>query len=150
METKPIRRKEPTPAERAYVGIVRVEEWMSHDTNEVLKAHGLSGPQYNVLRILRGAGEEGLPCRKIAERMITRVPDITRLLDRLEAAGNVTRERGAGNDRRVVLTKITAQGLAKVTELDRPIEESHRRQLASLTDAEIESLNALLGKIVEE
>jgi DNA-binding MarR family transcriptional regulator len=149
MATGQIQRKVPAPEEHVYVGVVRLSDRMGYSTAALLKEHGLSGPQYNVLRILRGAGDEGLPCRKIAQRLITRVPDITRLLDRLEAAGNVTRERGAGEDRRVVLTKITPAGLEKLRALDQPIEDAHRDQLSALSNDEIQQLNALLSKALE-
>ena len=75
----------------------------------MIKSHGLTGAQYNVLRILRGAEPEGLLCRGISERMISRDPDITRLLDRMEKRGLITRERQT-EDRRVIKTRITPEG----------------------------------------
>ena len=148
----PVKRpkKTPVPEEQAYVNIVRVHERVSYNTHSLIKAHGLSGPQYNVLRILRGAGKDGLSCQKIRERLIANVPDITRLLDRLEAAGHVTRMRGEGNDRRVVITRITSAGLDTLSKIDEPILELHREQFSSLTKAEIRQLNDLLNKVIDK
>src|SRR5215469_2382140 len=103
---------------------------LSRSMIHVLKAEDLSATQYNVLRILRGA-PEGLTCGEIANRMITRDPDITRLLDRLEKRHLISRRRGA-KDRRMVLTRITPEGLALLARLDRPVQEAHRQQLGHL------------------
>src|SRR5437867_12720314 len=105
-----IKKKKPfdNPAEEAYLNLLRTTTMLAADFERLFKQAGLSEPQYNVLRILRGAGGGGtglgLPCLEIASRMITRVPDITRLVDRLEAAGLVERSR-TSEDRRVVLVK---------------------------------------------
>src|SRR5437764_13295915 len=96
----------------------------------ILKAEDLSSNQYNVLRILRGA-PEGLPCGEIGSRMITRDPDITRLLDRLEKRGLISRCRET-KDRRMVLTRISPQGLKLLARLDEPVQEAHREQLGHL------------------
>ncbi|MCB1047747.1 MAG: MarR family transcriptional regulator, partial [Calditrichaeota bacterium] len=92
---------------------MRTTEALINALVQLLKVEGLSQPQYNVLRILRGAGEQGRSCSEIGERLVARVPDITRLLDRLEASGWVARERSS-EDRRVVLTWLTDAGFAKV------------------------------------
>lgn len=110
----------------------------------ILKRAGLTGAQYNVLRILRGAGVP-LPCQEIAGRMITQLPDITRLVDRLELAGLVVRSR-PDHDRRVVLIEITACGLALLQTLDGPVLETHRALLSHLTADELRELNRLLVK----
>jgi DNA-binding MarR family transcriptional regulator len=98
-----------------------------------------------VLRILRGAGQLGLACGQIAERMITREPDITRMLDRLERRDLIRRERQK-DDRRVVLTFLTDEGADLLKELDRPVKELHGKQLDSLTETELDRLTKLLEK----
>jgi DNA-binding MarR family transcriptional regulator len=103
----------------------------------------LTGTQDNALRILRGAGPEGLSCREIGERMVTTVPDVTRLLDRLEARGLISRERPAHN-RRQVITRVTDEGLRLLAELDEPVGESHRRLAGHLGEKQLKTLNRLL------
>src|SRR3954470_11314363 len=99
--------------QEAFLNLLRTQEKLSEGVGEVLKASGLSPTQYNALRILRGAGaccgETGIACREVADRMVTRDPDLTRLFDRLEKRGLITRTR-ASTDRRVVKTAITAEG----------------------------------------
>jgi DNA-binding MarR family transcriptional regulator len=109
----------------------------------VLKPFKLSHSQYNVLRILRGAGPEGLACREIGERMITRDPDITRLLDRLEARGLLTRTRDQ-KDRRVITARITSEGRSLVDALDQPIAEVDRQPLQHLGEQRLRTLIHLL------
>jgi MarR family transcriptional regulator, organic hydroperoxide resistance regulator len=111
-----------------------------------LKEFGLTGTQYNALRILRGAGPEGLPCREIGERMITRDPDITRLLNRLEDRGFVERRR-AKNDRRVIYGKITAAGLKLLREMDGPIDKHGREMLRHVGQEKLKQLIELLGQV---
>ena len=113
----------------------------SQEIGELLRAHGLTSPQYNVLRILRGAGERGLTASDIGDRMITRDPDVTRLVDRLEKRGLVERWR-CGEDRRVVWTRISPAGLDAIGPLDAPLDELHVAQLAHL---EPETLRTLIG-----
>ena len=108
----------------------------------VLKAEDLSTTQYNVLRILRGA-PEGLPCGEIASRMITRDPDVTRLLDRMEKRGLISRARES-RDRRMVLARITPEGLKLVDRLDEPVQHIHRRQLGHLGKDRLQALGELL------
>jgi len=103
----------------------------------------LSPTQYNVLRILRAAGGEGLPCGQISRRMLTREPDITRLLDRLEARQLIHRRRDA-RDRRIVLGHITEEGIELLKWLDRPISDLHRRQLGGLGRRRLKQLAGLL------
>jgi DNA-binding MarR family transcriptional regulator len=109
---------------------------------ETFKPTGLSPTQYNVLRILRGAGEP-LACGEIASRMITREPDMTRLLDRLEKRGLITRCRPA-SDRRVVATSITPLGVELINSLDEPIVQLHKRQLGHLGEPKLRQLIELL------
>ncbi len=128
--------------EAAFLELVRSTDQLSRGLVPVLKAGELSMTQYNVLRILRGA-PDGLPCGEIGNRMITRDPDITRLLDRLEKRGLIARRREA-RDRRMVLTRITAQGLDLLARLDEPIQEAHRRQLGHLGRDRLRTLCELL------
>src|SRR6516225_11715251 len=109
----------------------------------VLKAEDLSATQYNVLRILRGA-PEGLACGEIASRMITRDPDVTRLLDRLEKRGLISRWRET-KDRRTVMARITPEGLALLSRLDEPVQAAHRKQLGHLGRGRLRTLAKLLG-----
>src|SRR6516225_11024660 len=116
--------------EMVFLDLQRTCDLLSRGPAQVLKAEELSPTQYNVLRILRGA-PDGLPCGEIANRMITRDPDITRLLDRLEKRGLTSRSRET-KDRRMVLARITPNGLKLLTRLDQPVEEAHRKQLGHL------------------
>lgn len=112
---------------------------------ETLKPAGLTPTQYNILRILRGAGAEGLSCKEAAERMVTKDSDVTRLLDRLEQQHLIKRERH-GQDRRVVLTFITNKGLGLLERLDDPMRQLHQKQLAHLGKEALTSLIALLTR----
>ena len=128
--------------EAAFLDLLRTCDILSRHLNEVLKPAELSATQYNVLRILRGA-KEGLACGEIASRMITRDPDVTRLADRLEKRGLISRSRES-KDRRTVLTRITPAGLKLLAELDGPIHEAHRSQLGHLGPQRLRKLAALL------
>src|SRR5687768_5803363 len=103
--------------EEVVLSMMRTADHLAVPMTEVLREASLSVSQYNVLRILRGAGEEGLPCGEISERMVRRDPDLTRLLDRLETRGLVSRSRGT-TDRRVVRAAITNVGLTLLESLD--------------------------------
>jgi DNA-binding MarR family transcriptional regulator len=138
------RRQAPENLERdVFVLIQRAAVQFLGEVEELLKPVRLSPSQYNVLRILRGAGDEGVACNKIADRMITRDPDMTRLLDRLEKRDLVMRAR-CPSDRRVIRTQITEAGLALLKRLDRPINELHVRQLHHLGDKKLRTLSELL------
>lgn len=102
--------------------------------------------QYNVLRILRGAGSDGLPTLTIAERMIERTPGITRLIDRLDGKRLVRRERGS-EDRRQVVCQISEQGLALLADVDGVIETFEEETLSMLSEAEQETLIGLLDRV---
>jgi DNA-binding MarR family transcriptional regulator len=128
--------------EGAYIDLLRTTEFLSRPLAGLLKTEDLSPQQYNVLRILRGS-PDGLTCGEIAERMITRDPDITRLLDRLETRALVRRSRDAG-DRRIVLTRIAPAGLDVLARLDGPVRETHRRLLGHLGPARLRTLAELL------
>ncbi|HEX5242584.1 MAG TPA: MarR family transcriptional regulator [Tepidisphaeraceae bacterium] len=134
--------------QEAFLAILSAADALAAELEAVLKEFDLSATQYNVLRILRGAGDEGLPCGRIAERMITRDPDMTRLLDRLEKRGLIERSRDA-NDRRVVRGRISPAGLRAVAALDEPVIDLHRRQLQGLNKSQMNQLVELLHKTIE-
>jgi DNA-binding MarR family transcriptional regulator len=128
--------------EAAFLDVIRTADILSRGLIVVLKSEDLSPTQYNVLRILRGA-PEGLPCGEIASRMITRDPDITRLLDRMEKRGLISRCRET-KDRRMVMARITPEGLKVLARLDEPVQSAHRRQLGHLGRERLRELGDLL------
>lgn len=132
--------------EEVVLALMRTADQAAAPMNEVLRAANLSQSQYNILRILRGAGEEGLPCGEISERMVRRDPDLTRLLDRLEARGLVSRARGTV-DRRVVLAFVTAEGLELLESLDREVETTLKQTLAHVPVARLRTLLELLEEV---
>jgi DNA-binding MarR family transcriptional regulator len=136
------RRRSGNTEESAFLDLLRTTDMLSRGLIAVLKSEDLSATQYNVLRILRGA-PEGLPCGEVANRMITRDPDITRLLDRLEKRGMITRTRES-KDRRLVMAQITPQGLKLLGRLDEPVQETHRKQLGHLGRERLRALTELL------
>lgn len=133
---------------RVFVSLIRTADALSRGAEALLKPYNLSGTQYNVLRILRGAGEKGLACREVGCKLISRDPDITRLLDRMESRGLIARAREK-EDRRVVKTRITAEGLRLLHDLDEPVRELHRRQMRHLTAKELKQLSDLLDRTRE-
>jgi len=137
----------PLPLEdQIFVALLRVSDSLASEADQLMKANGLTSAQYNVLRILRGAGPEGLPCNTIAERMISRDPDMTRLLDRMEKHELITRERQK-EDRRVVKARITDEGLKLLKKMDAPIRELHKSQFAHMTSARLKTLMDLLTEV---
>ena len=136
----------PSLEAEAAVNLVRTADAVLRGLAAALKPHGISPEQYNVLRILRGAGPAGLPCGEIAARMITRDPDMTRLLDRLESRGLIARARDTA-DRRVVNTRITPSGLRLLASLDRPLEAENKRLVGHLRPARLRQLVALLEAV---
>jgi DNA-binding MarR family transcriptional regulator len=138
------RRPFDSAEQEASLNIVRTQDYLHGHFAQLLETAGISGPQYNVLRILRGHGA-GVPTQTIASQMLTRMPDITRLIDRLEQAGFAQRSR-TPHDRRVVLVKITRTGLDLLARLDEPVLDLHHQLLGHLTKAELQQLNALLVK----
>ena len=130
------------------MGIQRAASELAQGVTELLRPAGLSGSQYNVLRILRGAGRGGLSCREIGDRLVSRDPDITRLLDRMEGQGLVTRSRDE-SDRRIVTTRISAAGLTLLRGLDDAITDMHRAQLGHLGAARLRQLNDLLQTVIK-
>ena len=129
--------------QEAYLSVVRTSTSLTDAMEDLVKAQGISATQYNVLRILRGSGADGLCRNALRDRMLTRMPDMTRLLDRMEEAGLVVRVR-EGEDRRMVMTRITAKGRGLLDDLDAPVMALHRKQMAGLTDAQLRSLSDLL------
>ena len=146
-----IRQRKPfaSAEQEAFLNIQRTADVLMRGLEGVLKPAGLTPAQFNVLRILRGAGVDGLLCHELLDRMITRHPDVTRLLDRLEARGWVTRLRDR-RDRRAVAARITASGRSLLAGLDEPVTDLHRRQLSHLGEQRIKGLIALLESARDE
>ena len=142
--------KQRTPFEsryhEAYVAVLRTADVIRRRVGLVVEPHGITPQQYNVLRILRGAGAAGLPTLEIADRMVEQAPGITRMIDRLEAKMLVGRERGC-DDRRQVLCRITDKGLELLARLDAPLQDAHRGVRESLNESDIEALLGILDRI---
>ena len=128
--------------EKTFIELLHTTDRLSRGVAAVLKTEDLSLTQYNVLRILRGS-PEGLACGEIGRRLVTREPDITRLLDRMEKRQLISRCRET-TDRRTVKTRITKSGLDMVNGLDEPMQELHRKQLGHLGEEHLVSLANLL------
>jgi len=141
-QTKPF----TTIYEEAHLNVARTSARLGDAVEDLLKDHGITGTQYNVLRILRGSEPDGLCRNELRDRMIARMPDMTRLLDRMEEAGLVTRTRER-EDRRMVLTRVTARGLELLDELDAPMAAHHEAQLGHLSSEELRSLIDLLTAV---
>ncbi len=133
-------------AQEAYLSLQRTAAVLEHELELSLKPSGITATQYNVLRILRGAGPGGLCRGEIGERLLRPVPDVTRLLDRLEAMGLVARAR-SGGDRRYVTTRITEAGLGVLGKLESEIDAAHARQFGHLGDGRLKTLIGLLGQV---
>lgn len=142
-----LRQSQPfaSPATEAFLNLLRTAEAARGVEAAVLHQHDLSAAQYNVLRILRGAGDDGHPCQEIGARMVTRVPDVTRLVDRLEERGLVERRR-CERDRRVVYVRIKKAALTLLEHLDAPVAAMPVRFFAHLTAKDLRTLNELLVK----
>jgi DNA-binding MarR family transcriptional regulator len=138
-QTKPF----ATLETEAILNLQKTMDVIGQHIEGLLKPHNISGTQYNVLRILRGAGTDGLKCSEIGERMVTHDPDITRLLDRIEKRGLISRAREE-KDRRVVRTRITRAGLELLERMDKPVEEGARRMLGHLGHDRLSQLIELL------
>jgi len=133
-------------AHEAHLSISRTAAILEHAVDEAFRSQQITATQFNVLRILRGAGDEGLCRAEIGARMIRRVPDVTRLIDRLEEAGLVVRDR-EGRDRRYVTTRITPKGLALLGGLDADVLATHERLLGHLGQARLRQLIGLLEDV---
>jgi DNA-binding MarR family transcriptional regulator len=132
--------------EEAILSIARTAALIEHAGAEALKPFSLTITQYNVLRILRGAGNEGLCRNEVGERLVTKVPDVTRLLDRMETAGHIVRQR-AGRDRRYVATRITDKGLRLLEKIDRELPAIHGRQLGHVSQKRLRELITILEEV---
>ena len=132
--------------QEAFLALGRTWAALDHAFSEALKPYGITPTQYNALRILRGAGAEGLCRGEVIERLVSRVPDATRLLDRLEAMGLSVRSRDP-DDRRYVRTRITDRGLDLLAALDDSVQGLHRLHLGDLAEEELETLVDLLARI---
>jgi DNA-binding MarR family transcriptional regulator len=144
-QRKPFR----TLEEEASVSIARTAALIEYAAAEVLRRYGLTPTQYNVLRILRGAEPEGLGRNEVRDRLIFKVSDATRLLDRLEEIGLVVRTRGEGDDRRVVVARITRKGLDLLAPLDGEIERFNRQKLGHMGERKLRTLLNLLAETRE-
>lgn len=136
------------PEAEAALNVLRTADRIMAGFQRLFRAHGLTFPQYNALRILRGAGQP-LPCLEVAARMITHMPDITRLIDRLEQGGLAERVRCPA-DRRVVHVSITPAGRARLRQLDRPVRDLHAAQLGHLGQDALQRLSRLLERARSE
>jgi DNA-binding MarR family transcriptional regulator len=140
--TKPFKSVE----EEAILSIARTAALVEHAGSEALKPFNLTITQYNVLRILRGAGSDGLCRNEVGQRLVTKVPDVTRLLDRMEASGLIVRQRG-GADRRFVTTQITEKGLKLLEKIDRELPAIHGRQLGHVSQKRLKELISILEEV---
>jgi DNA-binding MarR family transcriptional regulator len=134
--------------QEASLSIRRTSALLEHATAEALKPHGITPTQYNALRILRGAEPEGLCRNEVRDRLVARVPDATRLLERMEEMALVTRAR-EGDDRRFVRARITRRGLELLGALDGETEALHRRHLGHLGERKLRALVDLLAEARE-
>lgn len=143
-----IRQQRPfrSASQEATLGLFRTADILRRSFSRLLEPAGVTLQQYNVLRILRGAGDEGLPTLTIGERMIERSPGVSRMIDRLVAKGWVVRRR-ASDDRRQVLCRISNQGLALLEALDEPMDRADDQSLAMLDGDEQRTLIDLLDRI---
>lgn len=130
--------------QEALLNIERTAAVLGHAFAEAVKSYGITATQYNVLRILRGAGKAGLCRNEVRDRLVAQVPDVTRLLDRLEESGLVERERSL-TDRRLVSTRITSDGLTLLRSLDQPVSAMHKQHLGHMTRKQLTTLTALLA-----
>ncbi len=145
-----IKQRKPFPSkgQEAAVTLMRTADVVRRLVGSTIEPHGITVQQYNVLRILRGAGRDGLPTLEIAQRMIEQTPGITRLIDRLEAKDLVSRERSS-SDRRCVYCRITKTGLDLLARLDRPVQDVALDSLKSLTKRELAQLVDYLDRARE-
>jgi DNA-binding MarR family transcriptional regulator len=139
-QTKPFQSLE----QEALLNIERTAAVLGHALAEAFKPYGITATQYNVLRILRGAGKAGLCRNEVRDRLIAQVPDVTRLLDRMEESRLVERER-SDEDRRLVTTHITPAGTALLQKLDGPIVRVHEKHLGHMSAAQLKTLVDLLS-----
>lgn len=142
-QTPPQPRRFDSLAQEAYLNLWRTYDRLRMAEDELFGRHDLTAQQYNALRLLRGEHPRPLATLAIASRLISRAPDITRLLDKLDERGWIVRVRPPDN-RRMVLVNITEEGLRLLKKLDKPVRECHLRQLGHMNDADLRALTALL------
>lgn len=130
----------------AYLNIMRTEAVLSQAVHACFKEYGVTQTIYNLMRIIRGGPDEGVPCSNIAERLIARVPDVTRLVDRAVNLGLVTRHR-PDNDRRVVLLSLTPAGRELLEKIARPLDAIHRQQMGTLSEDELRTVVDLMTRL---
>ncbi|MCC6426069.1 MAG: MarR family transcriptional regulator [Phycisphaerales bacterium] len=138
------------PEQEAYLNLIRTAACLNVEFERFFRDHGLSVATYNALRILRGATIGAKPpgrraCSEIGDQMVAQVPDVTRVVDRIEQLGLAERCR-CENDRRVVYVRITRKGIDLLARLDKPLLDLHRGQLGHLSRRELSDLNKLLVK----
>ncbi|TWU00093.1 Transcriptional repressor MprA [Botrimarina colliarenosi] len=131
------------PEQEAMLNIARTMARLSEPFDQLFKSYGVSGPLFNILRILRGTGGDGVPSGEIGPQMVTPAPDVTRLVDRLEKLGLAARQRSDA-DRRVVLVKLAPKGRRLLTKLDPQVRQLHRDTLGHLSATELRSINKLM------
>lgn len=141
-QTRPFRSK----GQEAFLALLRTADITKRRFSELFEREGVTFQQYNVLRILRGAGDQGLPTLEIGERMIERTPGVTRIVDRLETKGWVARDRGT-EDRRRVWCRITEKGLDLLARLDPPVDATDELIFADLSDDQLQVLVDLLDTL---
>lgn len=130
----------------AYISLVRTYAVLSQPLNDLFKSFGITQTLYNLMRIIRGGPQEGVPCAIIADRLVTRVPDVTRLVDRAVEAGLVDRKRPE-SDRRVVLLTLTPKGTQLLDDMQGPLLQAHHAQMKVLSKAELVTLTDLLARV---
>jgi DNA-binding MarR family transcriptional regulator len=136
----------PDRSVEAFLSVMRTAAVLEHELNDALRPHGITLTQYNVLRILRGSGDAGLCGREVGERMISKVPDVSRLLDRMEEMGLIARERDA-NDRRHVTARITDAGRQLVQTVDPALDAIHAGRFGSLGQDALDGIIRTLGAV---
>lgn len=141
-QTKPFASLE----QEAHLSVIRTAAILADEVEQFLRPYELTGTQYNVLRILRGAEPEGLCRNEVRDRMLTRMPDMTRLLDRMEDAGLVVRSRER-DDRRMVLTRISPRGQKLLADIDDAVQKEHKSRFSRLDDSELRTVIELLAKV---
>lgn len=141
-QTKPFSSLE----QEAHLSVIRTAAILADEVEQFLRPFGITGTQYNVLRILRGSEPGGLCRNEVRDRMLTRMPDMTRLLDRMEEAGLVVRNREQ-DDRRMVLTRISEQGQKLLAEIDDAVQTRHKNRFSGLSDAELRAVIEILAKV---
>jgi DNA-binding MarR family transcriptional regulator len=139
-QTKPFTSRE----QEAQLSVIRTGAVLMDGIEQFLKPYGITATQYNVLRILRGAEPNGLCRNELRDRMLTRMPDMTRLLDRMEQSGLVDRER-QDHDRRMVRSRISSTGLKLLADLDGVTQEEEKRRFGHLNEQQLRTLIELLA-----